>query len=302
MRAATMLLALFGFLAASTPSHAQQGAASPAADPETFARAWTEAFNSRDVDRILTFYTDDAVYEDVPVVTNGWGEPLRGHAMIREGLAEGFEALPDLGFELVSASGLGSRMAVEWLMTGTHLGDYPGLPATGRSFSIRGVTLIELEGREIASSRDYYDAYLLMRQLGAVPALGAAGASAERTATSPEDEAADSTARTAPAGASTLPDGTASAIRRVFHDLWSRGDLSAVDELSAPDFVGHFPERTVHGRDGLRDGAIAEQWVYPDILAMQRQLGRQVRPRHGSGSDERPRSLNGLSGLASAAR
>lgn len=341
MRAATMLLALFGFLATSIPIHAQKGPTSPRVDPDTFAREWLEAWNSRDVDRILTFYAEDAVYEDVAVVSNGWGEPWSGHETIREALVDGFEAIPDMSFENVSVSSVGDRLAVEWIMTGTHLGDYPGLPATGRSISIRGVSLIELEGDEIAWERDYYDAYLMLTQLGAVPALDAAGASAERTQTSTEEnEEADSTARVAPAGASALPDGTASAIRRVFRDVWSRGDLSAIDELFTPDFVGHFPETTVHGREELRaaviahrrsfpdwteeveetivdcdrvvvrftssgtnsgeflgrpptgnrveisevvifrlrDGKIAEQWVYPDILAMQRQLGQQVRP------------------------
>jgi hypothetical protein len=43
---------------------------------------------------------------------------------------------------------------------------------TGR-FSIRGVSLIKLRADKIASVSDYYDAYVLLSQLGMVPALNA---------------------------------------------------------------------------------------------------------------------------------
>jgi steroid delta-isomerase-like uncharacterized protein len=149
------------------PACAQEPRSSTTLTPDSFAREWTEAWNSRDVDRILTYYTEDAFYEDVPTVENGWGVPLRGHQMIREALVETFADMSDLGFEFVSASGAGDRMVVEWIMTGTHYRDY-----TGR-FSIRGVSVIKREGDRIASVSDYYDAYLLLSQLGMVPTLEA---------------------------------------------------------------------------------------------------------------------------------
>jgi steroid delta-isomerase-like uncharacterized protein len=135
--------------------------------PETFAREWLEAWNSHNINRILTFYTEDAFYEDVPSVENGWGVSSRGHQMIRDSLAEMFEDMSDLGFEFVSASDSGDRMVVEWIMTGTHYREHTG------KFSIRGVSVIKRTGGRIASVSDYYDAYLLLSQLGMVPALEA---------------------------------------------------------------------------------------------------------------------------------
>ena len=58
--------------------------------------------------------------------------------MIRAFLAPMFEEMPDLGFELVSASGAGDRMVVEWVMTGTEYREFSG------SFSVRGVSLIRI--------------------------------------------------------------------------------------------------------------------------------------------------------------
>lgn len=172
MMRAKVLPALFGAIVISAPVYGQEVIVDPASDPDRFATQWLEAFSSGDADRILMFYTDDVVYEDVPSVENGWdSRPLRGKQELREALVEGFIAMPDLGFELESVRTTGSGMVVEWTMTGTHTGDWPSLPATGRSISIRGVTLAEVEQGRIAWSRDYYDMLLFLSQLGVIPAI-----------------------------------------------------------------------------------------------------------------------------------
>lgn len=135
--------------------------------PDAFAKAWTAAWNSHDVDRILAFYTRDAFYEDVPSVENGWDVPMRGHQMIRESLVETFEDMSDLSFELVSAFGAGDHLVVEWTMTGSQYREFAG------RFSTRAVSIIRLEGNRIAWERDYYDMYQSLIRLGMVPALGA---------------------------------------------------------------------------------------------------------------------------------
>lgn len=58
-------------------------------------------------------------------------------------------------------------MVVEWIMTDSQYRDY-----TGKS-SIRAVSVVELQGNEIASVSDYYDAYPLLSQVGMVPVLDA---------------------------------------------------------------------------------------------------------------------------------
>jgi steroid delta-isomerase-like uncharacterized protein len=172
MMRAKVLPALFSAILISAPGYGQEVMADPASHPDRFATQWLEAWSSGDVDRILMFYTDDVVYEDVPSVDNGWdSRPLHGKQELREALVEGFTAMPDLGFELGSVRTNGKGMVVEWTMTGTHTGDWPGLPATGRSISIRGVTLAEVEGSRVARSRDYYDMLLFLSQLGAIPAI-----------------------------------------------------------------------------------------------------------------------------------
>jgi steroid delta-isomerase-like uncharacterized protein len=58
---------------------------------------------------------------------------------------------------------------MEWHMAGTHEGDLPGLPATGKGFSIRGVTFLELQEGKIKRCRDYWDMAAFLTQIGLSP-------------------------------------------------------------------------------------------------------------------------------------
>ena len=51
-------------------------------------------------------------------------------------------------------------------MTGTHQGDLPGLPATGKPFSVRGSTIFEITADKICVVRDYWDLATVLRQVG----------------------------------------------------------------------------------------------------------------------------------------
>lgn len=61
-------------------------------------KAISAAFNSRDVDRIVSFFTEDAVFclarGPEPV-----GRTLAGKAAIRQALADRFKAIPDMRWE-----------------------------------------------------------------------------------------------------------------------------------------------------------------------------------------------------------
>jgi steroid delta-isomerase-like uncharacterized protein len=122
---------------------------------------WQDAWNSHDVERILACLSEDAVYEDVPT-----GRINRTHEEARQFIEAGWAAFPDLRFEYAAASVTGEHGTSEWTMMGTHWGDFPGLPATGKAFSVRGVSVLELSGDKIRTVRDYWDFATVLRQLG----------------------------------------------------------------------------------------------------------------------------------------
>jgi len=67
-----------------------------------FAQDWVDAWNSHDLERILTHY-DDQVLLVSPIALEvlGGDGTVRGKAALREYFLRGLEAFPDLRFDLI---------------------------------------------------------------------------------------------------------------------------------------------------------------------------------------------------------
>src|SRR5580765_3619329 len=77
------------------------------------------AWNSHDPDKVVTFFTEDVVYEDV-----AFGAVNHGSSELRKFAAGFIEAVPDLKLEVVSSSVHHGHGVVEWLLSGTDKGLY----------------------------------------------------------------------------------------------------------------------------------------------------------------------------------
>jgi steroid delta-isomerase-like uncharacterized protein len=60
----------------------------------------------------------------------------------------------------------GNQVSAEWVATGIHSGDLPGMPATGRPFTLRGITVTVREQGKIVRESIYYDLEHLRSQIG----------------------------------------------------------------------------------------------------------------------------------------
>jgi steroid delta-isomerase-like uncharacterized protein len=125
--------------------------------------AWPRYFSAHDVDGLVSLYTENAVYEDVP-----WGHTWRGKTQVRAMLQGFFRAWSDLKMQCTSTFRGEDRAAIEWLLTGTQLALPNKGPVQG-AYSLRGVTIIELQDGKIRHSRDYWDYVTLLRQVGLLP-------------------------------------------------------------------------------------------------------------------------------------
>jgi ketosteroid isomerase-like protein len=79
-----------------------------------------EAFNAHDLDRIMTYFTDDCVLE-MPRGNKPWGSRFEGKQNVREALATRFEGLPDVHYGngehfVDSSANIGIS---KWILTGT---------------------------------------------------------------------------------------------------------------------------------------------------------------------------------------
>jgi steroid delta-isomerase-like uncharacterized protein len=78
-------------------------------------------------------------------------------------------AIPDFRWEPKFYWQDGEKAGCEWHMTGTQSGDLPGLPGTGKSFSVPGSTHMTIKDGKIVHNRDYWNMVLYLQQLGVMP-------------------------------------------------------------------------------------------------------------------------------------
>ena len=56
--------------------------------------------------------------------------------------------------------------------TGTQVGDFAGLPATGKSFQVEAIDILRFEGDRMAEHWGQFDVVGMLTQLGALPPMG----------------------------------------------------------------------------------------------------------------------------------
>jgi steroid delta-isomerase-like uncharacterized protein len=126
---------------------------------------YDEVVNGGDLDRVEEFCTEDFVdHEEFP-----------GIPPTRDGVRQFFglmrEAFPDFRVDIEDLIVEGDRVAVRMTMSGTQQGEFMGVPATGRRFSVDGVDILRMEGSEQAAEHwGVTDVMSLMQQLGATAA------------------------------------------------------------------------------------------------------------------------------------
>lgn len=81
-------------------------------------------------------------------------------------------AFPDLRFAIDDLVAEGNKVVTRWTLTGTHRGEFMGIPATGRAIRVSGMSLDRIENGQIQEGFDGWDALGLRQQLGAIPPDG----------------------------------------------------------------------------------------------------------------------------------
>ena len=78
-------------------------------------------------------------------------------------------AFPDYAWTAVRTVVAGDTVVTEWRTSGTHAGDFPGLPATGCRVDFPGVSVTEIAGGVITCERDYFNMADVLAQIGVLP-------------------------------------------------------------------------------------------------------------------------------------
>jgi len=101
-------------------------------------------------------------------------DPLPGQRQGREGLKEVIgqirSAFPDTHWIVDEMVAEEDKVVTRFHWTGTHLGAFLGIPATGKQVKVNGVVIDRLEAGQMAESRILMNDLSLMQQLGVLPA------------------------------------------------------------------------------------------------------------------------------------
>jgi steroid delta-isomerase-like uncharacterized protein len=118
--------------------------------------------NAHDLDALMATFGASGFYDDAP-----WDEHHDGLAAVRAYYESLFRAAPDLHIDIVASHAAGDAVVLEVRLSGTHLGTWRGLPATGRRLDlpICGIFTFDEQDR-IAGERIYYDRATVLSQLG----------------------------------------------------------------------------------------------------------------------------------------
>jgi steroid delta-isomerase-like uncharacterized protein len=131
---------------------------------------WVDFWNSPNVqtaaDMFSDVFTEDVEYNDIPT------DPTKPVAKGRDELlvfaSRFFEAFPKSNFELRQSACQGRQGFFEtfWIAEDGRV-DVPGsgFCGTGKPFTVRGVTAIEIQGNRISRNSDFWDLATVLRQL-----------------------------------------------------------------------------------------------------------------------------------------
>ena len=126
-----------------------------------------DAMNSRDAE-VIAKTIDEVVEPDVLIRTPLPIDATGAEALKQVG-ATLLRAFPDLHVAVEDMIAEGDKIVCRQTVTGTHQGEYMGVPATGRSVTYNEIFIFRFAGGRIAETWGVVDVLTQMRQLGMVP-------------------------------------------------------------------------------------------------------------------------------------
>jgi steroid delta-isomerase-like uncharacterized protein len=138
-----------------------------ATNGKTMYRRLQDAMNTGDPE-VISKTIDEVVAPDAQIST-----PLpieaTGARLLKEVFARLLRAYPDLHITVEDVIAEGDKVVGRNTVTGTHRGDYMGIPPTGKSVTYNEIFILRFAGGRIAETWGVVDVLSQIRQLGAIP-------------------------------------------------------------------------------------------------------------------------------------
>ena len=121
-----------------------------ATESEKLVNDFCETWKSRNLDRIMSFFTDDAVYHNIPM------EPARGKDAIRQVINSFLPMATAVEFKILRSASSGNVVLNERIDAFEMGGKHVELPVAG---------VFEVRNGKISTWRDYFDLQMWTKPL-----------------------------------------------------------------------------------------------------------------------------------------
>lgn len=135
----------------------------------------TETKNVAALERALTYFADPVMREryfelyDAAVVLHGYAGVAPGLENVKQFYAGLWSAFPDARVNVEEVFTANEKVVCRFVMTGTHQGLFNGIPATGKSIALPGITILRFADGKCVERWSQADFLGLLGQIGALP-------------------------------------------------------------------------------------------------------------------------------------
>jgi steroid delta-isomerase-like uncharacterized protein len=132
------------------------------ADLHSLAHDIYSLISKHDLDGFMDLVAEDMVeHEDLP-----FPEAPEGKAGVRALFQSMFDAFPDFEMTIEDTIAEGDKVVTRVRATGTHQGEFMGIPATGRRIDVPLIDVARIRDGKIAEHWGVMDSASMMQQLG----------------------------------------------------------------------------------------------------------------------------------------
>src|SRR5687767_13121430 len=127
---------------------------------KNLVRLYQEIYNSNDLDRLTEVVSEDLLTPNImPGIPHGLEGAKAAHRIMLTGFPDYQTIIDDMIAE-------GDKVAARIKMTGTHSGEFMGIPPTDRQVSFTGIYIARIANGKIVEHWGEEDSVSLLQQLG----------------------------------------------------------------------------------------------------------------------------------------
>ena len=130
------------------------------ANLQMYERVWDDIVNKKQIDQINEEHFDNQV---IMVTSPENIVGIDGFKAYYNNYLTGFS---EVTFTILDAFGQGDKIVKHWRFQGKHTGEFFGIPPTGNTVNVEGVTLVKMKDGKIAQEQDFFDNLVFYQQLG----------------------------------------------------------------------------------------------------------------------------------------